>query len=50
MMPVGNHGTSSDVDKNGQAIFKVQEIGTAKFKCLPVTDYGKIMSLQKQRN
>ena len=36
--------------KSGQTIFKVQEVGTAKFKCLPVTDYGKIMALQKQRN
>ena len=33
----------------GPSIFKVQEVGTAKFKCLPVTDYGKIMNLHKQR-
>ena len=26
---------------DGPNIFKVQEVGTARFKCLPVTDYGK---------
>lgn len=40
---------ANEKDKNGPSIFKVQEIGTARFKCLPVTDYGKIMSLHKQR-
>ena len=33
----------------GPNVFKVQEVGTARFKCLPVTDYGKIMTLHKQR-
>ena len=46
LVPTGFNG---EQDKNGPSIFKVQEVGTAKFKCLPVTDYGKIMNLHKLR-
>lgn len=35
--------------EKGPSIYKVQEVGTARFKCLPVTDYGKIMNLHRQR-
>ena len=40
---------ANNADQNGPSIFKVQEVGAAKFKCLAVTDYGKIMNLHKQR-
>lgn len=39
--------TGAEQDKNGPSIFKVQEVGTAKFKCIPVTEYGKIMNLHR---
>ena len=45
MMPSGLAGVTDQNKGSAVSIFKVQEVGTSKFKCLPVTDYGKIMNL-----